>query len=79
LPAQFPVIWREFGDCLIAAGSGWPGTTYMYSRLFVHGCTYVAEHMDVQERPAANVKTDHEFMGQQWDGPGVRSRIHIEE
>ncbi len=24
------------------------------SRLFVHGCTYVAEHMDVRERPAAN-------------------------
>ncbi len=26
----------------------------LWERLFVHGCTYVAEHMDVRERPAAN-------------------------
>ncbi len=23
----------------------------LWERLFVHGCTYVAEHMDVRERP----------------------------
>ena len=28
----------------------------LWERLFVHGCSYVAEHMDVQERPAANIE-----------------------